>query len=288
MNPAHKILIPIIICALVIPVFSLAQETSDYTDSFGEQLSPEEMQQLEDVLSNVSEAASTAGDVSYANDFNIDIVWKADTLVPFDYQGKALPGVASRLHFYALADFPNPERLIYTWIIDDASSTRDGPELSGIGESRFSMITYRIPNYTHIVKVTVQDPATEKSASMTLELDTVMPEAIFYWSINDNYGRASSEMSRLAQGSQNNLLARIFNINASGFNNLNFKWLLNNSQEQNSNPRKEMIPINISERSPVGSQATLRLDVINTGLDESDFTQKASAQTTLFVTKALD
>lgn len=268
----------ILIAVLLTPVYVFSQNTDL------EQISPEELRQLEKVVQSLEETPSQAQTVSAGNDFNLDLIWKTNTLVPYDYPGKALPGILSAVNIYALADVSNPQNLTYTWIVDDASSNREGPDQVGRGKYSFLLITYQIPEFTHELRVTATDETTGKSASAGLEIKTVLPEVYLYTRNNSIFNNLAASTIDLLAGAESGLMARVFNFNTRGLNDLDFKWFFNNKEEMNTGVRTEILPINVSERSPAGSQANLKLEILPKN-KRANIHERATIRTTINVIK---
>lgn len=273
----RDIYVLILIAALLVPT-PIFSQNADL-----EQVSPEELRQLERVFQSLEEAPSQAQTVSAGNDFNLDLVWKTNTLVPYDYPGKALPGILSAVNIYALADVPKPQNLTYTWIVDDASSNREGPDQVGRGKSSFLLITYQIPQFTHELRVTATDEATGQSASAGLEIKTVLPEVYLYTQNNDVFNNLAANVIDLLAGAESGLMARVFNFNTRKLNDLDFKWFFNN-QEKDAGARTEILPINVSERSPAGSQADLKLEILPKN-KRANIHERATIRTTINIIK---
>lgn len=261
------------------PIFVFSQENNGDL----EQLNMGELQQLEEVIRSLEETPSTAQAVSAGNDFNLDLVWKANTLVPHDYAGKALATTLSGVIIQALANVPNPGALNYTWLVDDISSSNDGPDQVGIGRDRFFLVTFQIPEFTHRLRVTAQDPKTERSASASLEIKTILPEVYLYASNNNMFSNLAAGVVRFLSGTEGELLARAFYFNAAGLNDLNFKWFFNN-QEQTGGARTEILPVNISARTPAGLEANLKLEILPKN-KRANIHERASARTSIYVDK---
>jgi len=197
------------------------------------------------------------------NSFELDLIWKTNTLVPFDYPGKALPGTLSGITIYALANVPNPERLEYNWIVDDASSYREGPDQVGIGQSIFNWATFIVPGFTHKIKVTAKDPVSEKSASAALTFKTQKPQIYTYFKNNDNFNNLAPKTLNLSPDQEISLLIRPFYFNVLSINDFDFAWYLNNKLIQENNAQPDILPIHIAKEMPAGSRTNLRLEVIN-------------------------
>ena len=269
----------ILAAVLVTPVFVFSQNSDGL-----EQVSQEDLRRLEEVIQQLEETPSQTQTVSAGNDFNLDLIWKTNTLVPYDYPGKALPGILSAVNIYALADVPQPQDLTYTWIVDDASSNREGPDQVGRGKYSFLLITYQIPQFTHELRVTATNEATGKSASAGLEIKTVLPEVYLYTPNNNIFNNLAANIIDLLAGAESNLMARVFNFNTRNLNDLDFKWFFNNTAEENTGVRTEILPVTVSARSPAGSQANLKLEILPKN-KRANIHERATIRTTINIIK---
>lgn len=249
-----KIFSVLIVSVFVMPNFSLAQESLNQT-------SDSEIGQAENLINSTVET-TLKEELAQGNDFNLDIVWKANTLLPYDYKGKALPSSLSSITFYAMADTPNPDSLIYTWLIDDISSNKDGPELQGIGKSTFNWFTFQTPQFTHELRVFAQDAAGHKG-SASLNIKTVAPEAYFYIINNNIFNNSVFDSLKLKPSNGTNLLVRPFYFNLSNLDGLDFLWKLDGKEDKNSGQRKDILPLNISPSALPGAYSNLRLELKN-------------------------
>ncbi|MBI2454069.1 MAG: hypothetical protein HYV54_00635 [Parcubacteria group bacterium] len=268
----------ILTAVLLAPVYVFSQ------NSALEQVSPEDLRRLEEVVKQLEETPSQTQAVSAGNDFNLDLIWKTNTLVPYDYPGKALPTVMSGVTIYALADVPKPQNLTYSWIVDDASSNREGPDQVGRGKYSFLLVTYQIPKFTHELRVTATDETTGRSASAGLEIKTVLPEVYLYAQNNNIFSNLASSVINFLAGAESGLMARAFYFNTRGLNDLDFKWFFNNKEEENTGARPEILPVTVSERSPAGSQANLKLE-IQPKSKRANIHERAAARTTINIIK---
>lgn len=237
-----------------VPNFSLAQENLD-------QVSDTDIEQVENLINSTVET-TLKEELVQGNDFNLDIVWKANTLVPFDYKGKALPSSLSSIAFHAIADVPNPDSLIYTWLIDDISSNKEGPELQGRGKSTFNWFTFQSPEFTHELRVFAQDEKGKKgSASLTIK--TSKPETYFYIINNNIFTNSIFDSLKLRPNGEANILVRPFYFNLSNLDGLDFIWKLDGKEDKNSGTRKDILPLHISASALPGAYSSLRLELKN-------------------------
>lgn len=255
MKNTKQILFAAIALILISPTISLAQE---YLGGAGEA----DLDQIENAINAITETAFRQNAAETGNDFNLDIIWKANTLLPYDYPGKALPSPLAFITLRALANAPNPEKLIYTWLVDDISSNTDGPELVGRGKDTFSVTAFQAPQFTHEIRVFAKDDQGRRG-SATLNIRTAEPETYFYIGHNDNYNNLAPDTLKFAPGRESSLMARPFYFNTTNPANLEYDWRFDGKKEENSNPRPEILPLNISSNLIPGSSANLRLELKN-------------------------
>ncbi len=249
-----KIFSILVISMFAVPNFSLAQENLD-------QINDADIEQVENFINSTVETALKE-ELAQGNDFNLDIVWKANTLVPYDYKGKALPSSLSSITFHAIADAPNPDNLVYTWLIDDISSNKEGPELQGRGKSTFNWFTFQSPEFTHELRVFAQDEKGKKgSASLTIK--TSKPQILFSIINNSIFSNSIFDTLKLKPGAGTEILVRPFYFNLSNLDGLDFIWKLNGKEDKNSGTRKDILPLNISASALPGAYSNLRLELKN-------------------------
>lgn len=263
-----KIKILIIVSSIflfaVIPFsyFATAQDITD--DSSLEQLSEEELQELGNQLDSIISSPTIADNTSRGNDFLVDLVWKASTYIPDDYKGKALPGVGTTVSVHAIAHTKNPQRLKYTWIIEDTSSYgQEGPNLSGMGKDTFGFVTQRIPEFKHKLKVNVQDIETNKETTIRFEIQTVLPEVNLYILNNKNYNNLAPQTIQLTKSDESGLMAKAFYLKSKSVNDIDFIWSLNGEKKENDGSKPYIIPITISENTYAGAYFQLKSEIIN-------------------------
>ena len=247
---------------------SFAQENLDQIDNSNID------QDIEDFVEKLTEV-SLSDKPSASNDFNLDIVWKANTFIPYDYKGKAMPSSLSSITFHAIADVPNPDSLIYTWLIDDISSNKEGPELQGRGKSTFNWFTLQVPEFTHELRVFAQD-ASGKKGSTSLNIKTVNPEIVFSIINNNIFSNTIFNAVKLRPGGGTNILVRPFYFNTSSLDGLDFSWSLNGRKDGNPGSKKDVLPLNISTSALPGAYSNLRLEIENNKQKNNIFNRAGS------------
>lgn len=248
--------------------FVLAQSAED--EALLEQLSEEDLQKLESQIESIISSPTVFENASRGNDFPLDIVWKANTYIPEDYKGKALPGVETTVSIHAIANTKNPGNLKYTWIIEDTSSFgQEGPNLSGTGKDTFGFVTQRIREFKHEITVTAQNEETNELATVRFEIQTVLPEVNLYILHNGNYNNLAPQSVRLRKSDESGLMARVFYLKSNGVNNIDFIWKLNGEKKENEGPKPYIIPITIANRTEVGTYFELKTEAINKKMDQN-------------------
>lgn len=115
----------------------------------------------------------------YAAD--LALTWSAETYVPRWYKGKALPVPNSMVNVSAIPNFVldgrivPPSVLIYRWTIDESRVAR---ESLGRQTLRFQMADFN--GASHVVGVTVEDPARQISKQAYLTINSASPRVLVY------------------------------------------------------------------------------------------------------------
>ncbi|MEK7520440.1 MAG: hypothetical protein AAB581_04345 [Patescibacteria group bacterium] len=120
-------------------------------------------------------AVITQNSVSVSS-FNVAVLWSADTFVPAEYEGKALPVVGSRVTVTAIPSVrdENPEDLLYTWYLDAESQVR-----GVVGEQDFSFTAPRGATFVSII-VEVTNAARSVSVERGITIPIARPQVVLY------------------------------------------------------------------------------------------------------------
>jgi len=209
--------------------------------------------------------------VSPGNGFPLDLLWRAETLVPPGFRGKALPVAGSQIIVQALTPTQNPAQLEYTWIVEDYSSSIQGPEVEGRGLDSFTFSAEsKTPNFTHQIKVVATNPRTGDSATARLEIPVKKGEVHLY---TDGLWprRINSRFSGLP-GETITLVAKPFYFIAANLAQLNFSWRVGDEKLASDN-EPGVLRLNVNSRTPLGAEQTVAVTVEPVG--NRDFRQQA-------------
>lgn len=275
---------------LVIATILFLLTTPSLAQDYLEQVLPSgpasevDLEEIGNILESAAETAFQTSAVSSGNDFNVDLVWKTYTLLPYDYPGKALPISYSLITIHAIPNFPNPEKLIYRWLVDDISSSKQGPELQGRGKDTFNLAVFQTPRFTHELRVIVQNEDATKTAQTSLKIQTVMPETYFYLENNNNYNNSVFDSLTFLPGAETSLLMRPFYFNISSLDGLGFAWKFAGKRQENTGTRKDILLLNIPDKTLKGAYGNLRLELTNIK-QKNNYYDRASVNTEIKIAR---
>lgn len=227
-------------------------------------LAPPELQgsfrQLQELQRLLEDNQFLAEEISSPkNDFPVDILWKTNTFVPAGYPGKALPISGSPITVIAVTPTQNPNELDYAWIVEDASSSIQGPEAQGVSEQIFTLNAEgKIPNFTHSIKVIITNLKTGAAATAGITILVKKPEVHLYSS--DFWPqRINSQLTGLPATTLT-VVARPFYFPADNLEDLVFIWQFDESQAT-SDAEPNILKLNISSQMPLGIERLISVTV---------------------------
>lgn len=207
------------------------------------------------------------GAQSSANDFPIDLLWRADTFLPAGFPGKALAIKGSQITVVAVTPTQNASQLNYTWIVRDSSSSLPGADKKGIGEDTFSFRAEDIiPNFKHKIRLTTRNLRTGVEATKEITIQLTNPEVHLYKNIP--WGQKIKGKVIASPGSSYTFLAKPFYFNVKNIMNLGFNWTFNN-QELRSDAEPDRLLITVSSDTATGIEKKVKLIVKNKRVADS-------------------
>jgi len=208
------------------------------------------------VLENGQKAAENTVSVS---SFAVSLVWAADTFVPGDYEGKAMPIVGSRVTVTALPDIQgeSPENLLYTWYVNSESQVR-----GVVNEQDFS---FRITKNVSFVPVVVE--VSNQSQSITVRQALTVPvlrPALFVYQGKEQPGSPpaggspqaglSSGTAFVSRGEKLSVYAKPFYFHIQSANDLSYQWQFNNQSAASVPPDPNFLLLAIPKDSGTGTR----------------------------------
>jgi hypothetical protein len=161
------ILILSIILTSALPIITLAQ--FDYLDDMINEDIPEENIGIEEEITTAEDSP---------NLIDIDMVWSADSFVPYDYLGRALPAEGGWVNVDVIMELSGgkPESLKYSWFVDDNFEESK----SGYGKTSFTFGIIRMSGSTHTVLVKIFNESRSFYLEKSIIIPIVNPEIIIY------------------------------------------------------------------------------------------------------------
>lgn len=175
------------------------------------------------------------------NSFTVVLVWRANSFVPPDYEGKALASVGSRVTVAALPEIngEKPEDLLYTWYLDAELHVR-----SAIGEEEFSfLISKNVRSISVIVEVSNQSQSL--SVRQAINISTVKPSVALL----------PNTSLFVAPGEKTTVRALPFYFHATTLNELSFTWSFGGQTVLGVPPDPNMLLLSIPSDSGRGMRA---------------------------------
>lgn len=189
-------------------------------------------------------------------DFFID--WSAETLIPPEYGGKALPSYNSKITLSATPlSLINENDYQYNWIIDLASTpSNNGKPLASFSSTKTS-------GGEHIIYLTIIDKKTGKiMKEYSLSIPITSPQNFVYAKLSSGHLSLLNMENKAGANAQLNLTAKPFFFNKTGHSQaLIFQWMLNNQKAQWSESND--LSISFPEGASAGYQYILNLSIKN-------------------------
>jgi hypothetical protein len=192
-----------------------------------------------------------------------DLVWSADTYTPFDYQGRNLPTIGSKIIVDAVisASSGNIKSLKYSWFLEDIFQKSK----SGYGKDSFYFYVQQRPGGYHTVRVQVFNDDRTIFEEKTIKIPITEPEIVVY-SLGNN-SHFSSQANKNFIDIFNDKLSLVvkpyfFSINK--LTDLTFEWTLG-SQEPiiSSDYDASVLDLTITNANKYEAESNLWIGVSN-------------------------
>ncbi len=191
-------------------------------------------------LSIIEDGEKIAENTISIASFNVSLVWRTNTFVPADYEGKALPIVGSTITLTAFPEIKgeSPDNLLYTWSVDAESRVR-----SVLGEQEFSFTVMK--NVSSIfVSVEVSTLNQSSTASKAINVFLAKPQILLN----------STLPVFLAPGEKIELAAQPYYFNIVNATDLQYEWTFGGKNALGIPPDPNTLTLAIPPDSGTGSQ----------------------------------
>lgn len=189
-------------------------------------------------------------------DFFID--WSAQTYVPPEYDGRALPSYNSKITLSATPlSLINESDYQYNWIIDLASTP------SNNGKPIVIFPSIKTSGGEHIIYLTITNKKTGKiMKEYSLSIPITSPQNFVYAKLSNGHLSLLNMENKANANAQLNLMAKPFFFNKTDPSQaLIFQWMLNNQKAQWSESND--LSISFPEGASAGYQYILNLSIKN-------------------------
>jgi hypothetical protein len=214
-------------------------------------------------------AADGASDVRI-NKF--ELIWSVDTYTPYNYQGRNLPIVGSKITVNPIisASGGNVKSLKYSWFLEDVFQQNK----SGYGKDSFYFYAQQRPGTYHTVKLQVFNDDRTVFEERSIQIPITEPEVVFYSSNgNSHFSNQASIIYTVLAGKTFSFVARPYFFSIKKLTDLIFEWTFSGGEPIiSSDYDASIFNLTISNKnSGQTTESNLWVNVKNT-LDE---TQKA-------------
>ena len=215
-------------------------------------------------LSIIEDGKKITENTVSVSSFNVSLLWRTNTFVPADYEGKALPVVGSTISLTAFPEIKgeSPENLLYTWSVNAESQVRNI-----LGEQEFS---FTIMKNTSSVFVSVEVSTLNQSftASKALNISLAKPQILL----------DTPPFLFLVPGGKIDLSAQPYYFNIASAADLRYNWSFGAKSILGIPPDPNMLTLAIPSDSQTGSQT---LHVVAENLRTPGETGRTSIEVTI-------
>ncbi|MDP2934557.1 MAG: hypothetical protein Q8N59_02225 [bacterium] len=197
---------------LILPINSLAQ--FDYLDNMINEDEPEESIGIEE---------TTTANEETPNLISIDMIWSANSYVPYDYPGRALAPEGGFVDVDVVMELSGgrPENLEFSWFIDDNFEESK----SGYGKTSFRFGIRRMSGATHTVLVKIFNESRSFYLEESITIPVVNLEVIIYPSPkNKNFSEQAKKNIVVTDNKEFFLVAKPFYFSAQKPTELSYRW----------------------------------------------------------------
>ena len=154
-----------------------------------------------------------------------DLVWSADTYTPFDYEGRNLPTIGSKIIVDAVisASSGNIKSLKYSWFLEDIFQKSK----SGYGKDSFYFYIQQRPGGYHTVRVQVFNDDRTIFEERTIKIPVTEPEIVVYSLGNNSHFSSQANKNSIDVFSDKlSLVVKPYFFSIDKLTDLTFEWTL--------------------------------------------------------------
>ncbi|MBA4320753.1 MAG: hypothetical protein C0412_20370, partial [Flavobacterium sp.] len=160
---------------------------------------------------------------SYVSIRNIGLIWWPDTYTPYEYKGRTLPSLGSKIAVEAIVDIAagDADTLKYSWFLDNTFQRSK----SGYGKNEFYFYVQQRPDNYHIVKVQIFNENRSVFEEKFIEIPVVEPELVVYPSNgNAHFSERTDKVSFVLADKEFSFIAKPYFFSIKRMTDLEFEW----------------------------------------------------------------
>ncbi len=190
--------------------------------------------------------------------YNVSLAWNAETYVPPEYEGKALPSRGSKVTVTAIPDIKgyDSKDLLYTWYLDAESRVR-----KVLGEDEFSFFITKSVDFIPVF-VEVSNLSGSIVVSQAVSIPVVRPSVLIYHQLSDKTAKTAVRKLFIAPGESKKITAKPFNFQAKSIIDFEYEWEFIGKKASGERKNPNLLTLIIPETSSLGIK-NLMLKVIN-------------------------
>jgi len=156
------------------------------------------------------------------------LIWSADTYVPYEYQGRALPSPGSKITVQAIVTaIGDTTNLKYSWFIENIFQSSK----SGYGRTTFSFYASQRPNGYQTIKVQVFNEDRTIFDEISIEIPIVQPEVVIHSYQNHSiFSDQTVKTSNISSGKNFFFTAKPYFFSINKLTDLSFQWKFANQE----------------------------------------------------------
>lgn len=201
---------------------------------------------------------------------SIDLVWSADSYVPYDYPGRALAPEGGFITVEAVLETEggNQANLQYSWFVDD----RFEEIKSGYGKKRFTFGVRRMANATHTVLVKIFNESNSFYIEKQITIPLIAPEIIVYtYGGNAHFSTLSRSNVIVSSDKKMSFIARPFFFSIKKMTDLIFDWRIANNKISATSANNSILDVKMKGKEDKKElDESLSLKVSNKSFVEQD------------------
>jgi hypothetical protein len=179
---------------------------------------------ISDVLDfNIEDLLNTATTISNIKINKFELIWSADTYTPYNYQGRNLPVIGSKITVNPIISAlgGDVKTLKYSWFLEDVFQQTK----SGYGKDSFYFYVQQRSGAYHTIRLQIFNDDRTIFEEKSIQIPIANPEIIFYSSNgNSHFSNQASAVSTVIADKKFSFVAKPYFFSINKLTDLIFEW----------------------------------------------------------------